>query len=555
MLEQFAQKFRGVVLVLMVLLLSAVFALQFGGPQAEGCSTGGQAGAVAEVYGKSISRSEMQAAYTLAGGENYPDDLAKEHKLEQMVLNGLIERSLLAREARAIGFDVNDDEVLAKAAEDGILHLSMSVDAGPQLPTSGPQRYDFKDKEGKFNKDNLRNFIQYRLRRSMREFTRSQVEETLAQKMRDSVTANVAVAPGEVWDAFVREKESVQLEYVRFSRAYYQQKAVPTAAELDAFIAANKAAVDAEYEKQKARYTGLEKQVRARHILIKVESGATEEEKAQKRAAIDALLARAKRGEDFAKLATENSEDTGSAKLGGDLGFNPKGRMVAPFDEAQFALAPGQISDVVESTFGFHIIKVEAVREGDVPLDEAKRELAEQLYRDQKATELAKAAASGFLAKLQGSPLALEDALKAQQGVPAGGDEKDKDPLAPEVRQTRPFGRGDTAVPGPFDSSPLVAAAYKLTEAAPLGSEPMQLGEDYFVYKLVARVNADKELFTAEEQERIRNGLQRRKQREVLDAYVHSLLDRATSDKAVLVDSAQLDAMSGAAQTQTQPSS
>lgn len=541
-LDSFANRFRGIVLGAIVLLLSAIFALQFGGQQAEGCASGGQSGAIAKVYGTKITRSEYQASFTLAGGEGYTDDRAKAQKLEQMVLYGLIERSLLAKQAREIGFNVDDAEVLERAAEDGVLHLSMSVNASPMLPRSGPQRFDFKDKDGKFSKDNLKNFIQYRLRRSMLEFTRSQVEETLAQKMRDAVTANVAVAPGEVWEAYVREKESVQLEYVRFSKAYYEQKVAPTEAELSAFIAKEQAAVDAEYDKQKARYTGLEKQVRARHILIKVAESASDEEKAEKRELIEGLLARARKGEDFATLARDNSEDTGSAKEGGDLGFNPKGRMVPEFDEAQFKLKAGEISDVVQTTYGFHIIKAEAVREGDVPVDEAKRELAEKLYKDKKAMELARAAATELLDKAKGnSALALEDALRASQGLPPAAeegaeDDAKKDPLAPEVRQTRPFGRSDTAIPGPFDSTPLVSAGYKLTEAAPLGDSPIQLGDDLFVYKLMSRAEADKESFTPEEQERIRTALTRRKQSEMLDAYVHSLLDRATAEEAILVD-------------------
>jgi peptidyl-prolyl cis-trans isomerase D len=548
-LDSFANKFRGVVLAAVVLLLSAVFALQFGGPQAEGCASGGQGGAVAEVYGHKITRAEYQAAYTLAGGEGFGDDRAKESKLEQMVLYGLIERSLLAKQAREIGFSVEDEQVLERAAEDGVLHLSISVNAGPMLPRSGPQRFDFKDKDGKFSKDNLKNFIQYRLRRSMLEFTRSQSEETLAQKMRDNVTANVAVAPGEVWDAFVREKESVQLEYVRFSKAYYEQQVTPTEADLTAFIASDKAAVDAEYEKQKARYTGLEKQVRARHILVKVDGAASDEDKAAKRAVIDGLLKRARAGEDFAKLATDNSEDTGSAKNGGDLGYNPKGRMVPEFDEMQFKLKAGEISEVVQTSFGFHVIKVEAIREGDVPQGEAKRELAEKLYKDKKAIELAKAAADALTQKLQGGTLALEDALRASQGLPApveGAEEPKKDPLAPEVRQTRPFGRSDTAIPGPFDSSPMVTAGYKLTDAAPLGGAPMQLGDDLFVYKLLSRADADKAAFTTEEQERIRAALTRRKQSEVLDGYVRGLLDRATKDQKVLVDEPAFEALVGA---------
>jgi peptidyl-prolyl cis-trans isomerase D len=540
-LEQILQKFRGVVLLLLIGMLAAVFVLQFG-PQSQGYGTGA-AGAAAEVYGESITRSELQSAHTLAGGENYPEDLAKQHKLEQMVLFGLIERDLLAREAHELGYGVSEEEVLARIAEDGVMHLSMSIDAGPYLPPSGPQRFSFENSQGEFSKDNLKSFVQYRLRRSIREFTRSQAQETLAQRMRDLVTAGVTVSPGEAYEAWVREKENVTLQYVRFSASYYGQKLELTPDALATFMKDQAAAVDAEYEKQKHRYTGLEKQVRARHILIKVESSADEATKAAARAKIDALHARAKKGEDFAALATEHSQDEGTAKKGGDLGYNPKGRMVAPFDEAQFALAPQQISDVVESTFGFHVIKVEGVREGDVPVEEAKRELAEKLWRDQQAGELAKQAAETLLKKAQAGAT-LEQATAELNGVPvpAPGAEPaetpELDPLAPQVRDTRPFGRTDTAIAGPFDSGPLVKAAYELTEEKPLGAAPMQLGGDYFVYRLQMRNVAKPADFTEAERDRLTAALLRRRKTDVLDAYVRSLRDKAVAAGKIDVDPA-----------------
>jgi peptidyl-prolyl cis-trans isomerase D len=552
-LEQIVQKFRGVVLGLVVAALSLVFIVQFGGPQGEGCTQDTVASA-AEVYGHGISRNELQAAFVLVGGENYPEEMAKQYRLEANVLDGLIERELLAREARRIGFDVSEDDVLQKVADDGLVYFSMAVDAGPSLPPSGPQRVSFEDANGKFSKDNMRRFIQYRLRRSVHEFARSQVAEHLAQRMREAVTANVTVSPGEVWSAFVREKESATLKYVRFSSAYYAQSIEPTASELDAFIAEQKAAVDAEYEKQKARYTGLEKQVRARHILIKAGQDADEAAKQQARKTIEQLLLRAKKGEDFAALAREHSQDPGSAKKGGDLGYNPKGRMVKPFDDAQFALAKGGISEVVESTFGFHVIKVEGIREGDVPLDEAKRELADKLYRDSRSNELAKNAAAELLEKVKGG-LSLEDAVSALNAAaspakpakpkPAGAAESAEpeaplDPLAPQVRDTRAFGRTDTAIPGPFDSSPLVKAAYELSLDAPLGKEPMKLGDDWFVYRLESKSLAEPKDFTAEEQARIREALTRRKQQEALKVYVRGLRKRAAADEAIFVDSTLL---------------
>jgi len=544
-LEQMVKKFRGVVLALVVGALSLVFVLQFGGPQAQGCSGTQGAHAAAEVYGENISRNDLESAYILNGGENYPDELAKQHKLREMVLHGLVERQLLAREARRLGFDVSEDEVLQKIAEDGLIYRSMSVNAGPYLPPSGPQRFSFENSKGEFDKTNLRNFIQYRLRRSIQEFTRDQAQENLAQRMRETVAASVVISPDELWDAYVREKENVKLKYVRLSSIYYAQQLKPTEQEITAFIAEHAKDVDAAYEREKQRYTGLEKQVRARHILVKLETGASDEAKAKARAKADALLVRARKGEDFARLAAQNSDDAVSAKKGGDLGFNPKGRMVKPFDEAQFAMEPGQLSDVVESPFGYHIIKVEAVREGDVPVGEAKRELGEKLYRDTRAAVMAKQAADELLAKVQ-SGTSLEDAVAALGAGHAKDTGKDAskesaDPLAPEVRETRPFGRTDSAIAGPFDSTPLVKAAYELTADKPLPQAPMKLGDDWFVYRLDSRTDADRAAFTSKEQERLHHALLRRKQTEVLELYIRGLRDKALASNDIAVDTAVLD--------------
>ena len=538
MLESILHKFRGIVLAFLIVTLSLVFVLQFGGPQAEGCSKNGGALYAAEVYGEKISLNEYRSAFALAGGDQYPPELVKQYKLDEMVLHGLVERSLLAKKARELGFAASPDDVMHKVAEDGLVHMSMSVNAGPYLPPSGPHRYDFKDPKGKFSKDNLKRFIQYRLRRSVEEFANEQSDETLAQNMRELVTSQVSVSKAEVWDAYVREKETVTLKYARFSPVFFQQQLTPSAADLTAFISANQKDVDAEYEKEKHRYTGLEKQVRARHILIKVDEKASDDTKAEAKKRADALLARAKKGEDFASLAKQNSEDTGSAKKGGDLGWNPKGRMVKPFDDAQFALTPGQISDLVQSTFGFHVIKVEGVREGDVAVDVAKRELAEKLYLDRRAQDLAKAAADHALAELKaGKPIEEINAELAGKGK-----EGEPDPLAPQLRDTQPFGRTDTPIAGPFDGSTLVRAAFEMTESKKLPDAPMKLGDEWVVYRLENRVDAKQADLNEKEEQRIQNGLLSQKRRDVLTEYVRSLLRKAQDEKAVYVDETVLTA-------------
>lgn len=121
------------------------------------------------------------------------------------------------------------------------------------------------------------------------------------------------------------------------------------------------------YDKNPDEFTG----VRASHILIKTE-GLDEAAKKKARTAIDDVLKQAKAGTDFGELAKKHSSD-GSAQQGGDLGFFTKGRMVPEFSNAAFKLQPGQISDVVETQFGYHIIKV--TERKDVPIAEATEKI------------------------------------------------------------------------------------------------------------------------------------------------------------------------------------
>ncbi len=125
-------------------------------------------------------------------------------------------------------------------------------------------------------------------------------------------------------------------------------------------------------------------QVRARHILIKLEKDADEKAKKAAKEKIEQLLAQAKKGGDFAELATKNSQDSGSAEKGGDLGFFSKEQMVAPFADAAFALKAGEISPVVESPFGFHIIKCEEIKPAStVPFETAKERIGQYLKQQE----------------------------------------------------------------------------------------------------------------------------------------------------------------------------
>jgi peptidyl-prolyl cis-trans isomerase C len=122
--------------------------------------------------------------------------------------------------------------------------------------------------------------------------------------------------------------------------------------------------------------------VRASHILIGVPRGADEPARAQARAKAEQVLEEVKAGNDFAALAKEHSSDPGSAANGGDLGFFQQGQMVGPFNDAAFSMAPGTTSELVETDFGFHIIKVAEKKAGrTIPLEEVKPQVEQYLQQ------------------------------------------------------------------------------------------------------------------------------------------------------------------------------
>ena len=558
MLELIQQRFQTVVLLLVVLGLSAVFILQFGGPQARGCTESIQeTHFAARVYGETITEGDFRAAYAVTNFSQYPTKQARTLRLRELTLDGLVERELLAHEAERIGFTADPGEVMSDFVDTGVIYRNPPVDAPAGYPGPELTAIDFTDDGGEFSSKNLRRYINNHLRRSSDEFTRWQVRERLATRMREAVAAQATIAPEEIHDQYVRDTERATLRYVQFREAFFQNSVDASPTNVRAWMEGHQTQVDEEYTRQRHRFTDLEPQVRARHILIKAAEDAPPADRTAARARAEALLARAQAGEDFPALARANSEDEGSAPSGGDLGWNARGRMVAPFDEAQFGTEAGHITDhVVETQFGYHVIDVVGRREGTVPEDEAKLEIATGLYQSDRATELAHEQATRALAYLSGghtmdeldaqllhdwAPPSAPPPTPAGATEPAPAPEVDRDPSAPQVRETRSFSHTDTPITGAFDSGPLTRAAFAMTLAAPLPTEPMQLGTDWFVYQLTERTIATETGFTDDVRQRITDSLLTTKRQEAVRAFVHGLRERAIADGQFRTDDAMLD--------------
>jgi peptidyl-prolyl cis-trans isomerase D len=176
--------------------------------------------------------------------------------------------------------------------------------------------------------------------------------------------------------------ESVRAEYV-----------VLTLDDVAAQVSVPEAELRAYYEQNKARY-GQDEQRRASHILFTFGADGSAKDKEGARRLAEQTLARLRANPgDFARLAKELSKDAGSAANGGDLGFFGRNMMVKPFEEAAFRLKEGEISDVVETDFGFHIIRLTAIKPAQVkPFEEVRAEIEREFRRQQAQKKFAEAA-------------------------------------------------------------------------------------------------------------------------------------------------------------------
>lgn len=177
------------------------------------------------------------------------------------------------------------------------------------------------------------------------------------------------------------------------------------------------------YDENASRYATAEER-RASHILVKAERDAPAAERDKAKAKAEGLLAEARKSPDrFAELAKANSDDPGSAAQGGDLDFFARGAMVKPFEDAAFALQPGAISDVIESDFGYHVIKLTAVRGGEKKTYEAARAEIEAEVKQQLAQRRFSELAETFTNTVYEQADSLQpaaDALKLQVQTATG---------------------------------------------------------------------------------------------------------------------------------------
>lgn len=456
----------------------------------------------AKVNGHTISDQELATAYARRYREmqgrfqEFNRDLAKTMRLRETTLDQLITSYLIREDAEQRGLVV-DDKALAEAI--------MNNEA---FHTDG--RFDRARYEMFLNGQQL----------APSAFERAYRDQLLAEKLAAVLEGAVTVSQGEARLAYEKDAQSVELEFVRVPvKPYEAESGAVTEADATAWLQRPDAEekVQKYFAKHKRTKYDVPKQVRARHILFRLEPGVDPNAKRQvEQRAREALKKVKSEGMDFAEAAKQLSEDSTKDK-GGDLGFFSEGQMVRPFEEAAFGLKPGEISELVESPFGYHIIKVEEIKEPLVRrLEDVKDEIARALVVEDKAAEKAKARAAALLTAARAG-----ESLEAL--VTAGAAQ---DPMPLKAETTGAFTRQGEFVPKIGANQAVADLAFQLTLESPFPPEPVAVDGAFLVLKLKDRTepnDVEWDLIKTQVTERLVN----EKKQKVLEAWTKRLRDRA----------------------------
>ena len=393
----------------------------------------------------------------------------------------LINEKALVAEAHRMGLRVSDDEL-----REELQHGQLGSMLFPDGKFVGQEEYE--------------NFVQ-RNDMTVPQFEALEKDFILVRKLRALVSTSAFVGDTEVRDEFNHRNTKVKFEYAVITQADILKGLHPADEELKAFYERNKATYNNSIpEKRQIKYIVVEsakmaattsvtdqdlqayydqhreeyrvpEQVKVSHILIKTPlpaPGAKEDEKAiaDARAKAEGVLKEVKAGGDFAKLAEKYSDDPGSAKSGGELGWIGRGRTVPEFEKSAYSLGKGQTSDLVKSSYGFHIIHVEDKQQAHLKLlAEVKNEIEEKV-KQQKTAHATETAGNTLLSRARTDGFDKAAAAKGQAAV-----------------TTEFFSRTDN-LPGLAANPQFMDAVFNETDKSP--PDVVQVPQGYVVFQLLA---------------------------------------------------------------------
>lgn len=397
-------------------------------------------------------------------------ELEKRFQIKKSALDAAIGRRLLVEEGRRMGLTVTNEEIAAKIRETAMFQQDGVFDPKKYreiLSASGVKTAAYEEE--------VRG-------------------ELLANKVRAVVQEPVRVAEAEAFEEYRRDKEQVRLTLVilppapplaqadvpeqEARRQYDADPAKYTRPERVRFAHFTMQAKDfqpagvateeqlRDYYEQNTDEFRTERSVNARHILLRLAEDASAEEEAKIKDRAQFVLDKAKAGTDFSALAREFSQDS-SGPAGGGLGWFSTGQMVPAFEQAALALEKGQVSDLVRTQYGLHIIKVDEVREAGLPTFEQSREQVARSF----AAAATRAAITSRVERINDELTDGEfDAVAAKFGV--------------VVRTTELLTR-EGPIPGPGSRPEAVDGLFALAEGEI--SEMQRQGEDYWAYKVLEK--------------------------------------------------------------------
>jgi peptidyl-prolyl cis-trans isomerase D len=352
-------------LALVVLTFVVLYIPQFVDPSASGGMTGDR---LATIDSRSITVADFRRRYMAQVqdyrarfGDKVSDELLQQMQVPQTVLQQMIQEKAELTEAERAGIKATDAEVRAQ-----IMSFPGLQENGQFI---GEERY-------------RQLLAQQRPPISPADFEESVREQLILDKFRAGLTEWMSVSDAELEREYKQRNEKVTLDVVSVLADNFKTQVNPSDADISAHFDKNKETyripdqrkikfvrinpadlaatikvskeeVERNYNAQLGKYTTPE-QIRASHILLTTEG----KDDATVRAEAEKVLKEAKSGADFAALAKKYSQDESNAQQGGDLDYFTRGRMVPAFETAAFALAPGEMSDLVKTEFGYHIIKL-----------------------------------------------------------------------------------------------------------------------------------------------------------------------------------------------------
>ena len=471
--------------ILLVICAAMVIAFIPGGLGSDLLGAPGK-GVVAKVDGGDVTVEQVRQATQQMVRQQMPQGSSANMSMllpffAQRAADQLITRQALVSEAEHLGLRVTPQEV-----QDDLQHGRYAATFFPGGNYIGKQEY-----VDMLARANLTTLI----------FEEEVRKELLLEKLRALVSGSASVSDDQIHQQFVKENSKVKFEYAVIKQDDLRKGLHPTDAELKAFYESHKAQYNNSIpEKRKVKYAvvdlgkiqsgiqithddfqayydqhrdqyRVDQQAKVSHILIKTPlpgPGGKGDEKgvadAQHRA--EDLLKQLKAGAKFEDLAKKYSEDPGSAKEGGSLGWIGKGRTVPEFEKAAFSQPKGQIGDLVKSSYGFHIIRVDDRQDAHMKTPDEVKDQIEPLLKQQKAQQIAQKQAEALLNQARTQGL---DAAAAAKGVP--------------IITSDFVGRKDL-LPGLGPATQFMDAVFGATEKSPPDMAPVSQG--FAVFQLLA---------------------------------------------------------------------